>query len=121
MFIPNTHHSLTAQSFVILGIAMTWLLNASVVKAQDKPAKLTVDQPQPRVFSDKEGAKLPYLLLIPKDYDTRKHYPLVMFYHGAGERGDDNHSQWRNGVEVFLRPENREKFPCFVIAAQCPR
>ncbi|HET6250126.1 MAG TPA: dienelactone hydrolase family protein, partial [Tepidisphaeraceae bacterium] len=43
------------------------------------------------------------------------------FYHGAGERGDDNKSQWKNGVEVFQKPENREKYACFVVAPQCPK
>src|SRR5207302_1368400 len=59
-------------------------------------------------------------LLKPRDFDPQKKYPLVLFYHGAGERGADNRIQWRNGVEVFQKPENREKFPCFVIAPQCP-
>jgi predicted peptidase len=67
------------------------------------------------------GSKLPYLLLKPSNYDAQKKYPLVMFYHGAGERGDDNKSQWRNGVEVFAKPENQAKYPCFVIAPQCPK
>jgi len=86
--------------------------------ATTKPAE---DTPQPRTFTAADGKTLPYLLLKPKDFGPAKNYPLVMFYHGAGERGDDNKSQWKNGVEVFQAPENRAKFPCFVIAPQCPK
>jgi poly(3-hydroxybutyrate) depolymerase len=30
-----------------------------------------------------------YLVYLPESYDARKAYPLVMFLHGAGERGAD--------------------------------
>ena len=33
---------------------------------------------------------LNYLLYFPDEYESsRKNYPLVLFLHGAGERGDD--------------------------------
>src|SRR6185437_2774557 len=86
------------------------------IRAADISAKVA-DQPEARVFTDSAGTKMPYLLLKPKGFEPTKAYPLVLFYR---ERGDDNHSQWRNGVEVFQLRENREKFPCFVIAPQCP-
>jgi predicted peptidase len=85
------------------------------------PGDKSDNQPEPRIYTDAVGAKLPYLLLKPGQYDPAKTYPLVMFYHGAGERGDDNKSQWKNGIEVFQTPENREKYPCFIIAPQCPK
>lgn len=92
-------------------------------KVEQKKAavqKPQADAPEPRVFTGDDGNKLPYLLLKPAGYDPAKKYPLVLFYHGAGERGDDNRSQWKNGVPVFQSPENREKYPCFVVAPQCP-
>ena len=30
-----------------------------------------------------------YLLYLPKDYDKQESWPLLLFLHGAGERGDD--------------------------------
>src|SRR5690349_13081749 len=115
------YHTTSLQSLLIGLSTIVALSLAARTRADDKPAKLTIDQPEPHVYTDADGEKMPYLLLKPKDYDPNKRYPLVLFYHGAGERGDDNHSQWRNGVEVFQKPENREKFPCFVVAPQCPR
>jgi predicted peptidase len=73
-----------------------------------------------RVFRSEDGKTLPYRLLKPKDYDSKKKYPLVLFLHGAGERGDNNSAQMRNMVAAFWSQENREKYPCFVLIPQCP-
>ncbi len=74
---------------------------------------------------------LPYNLLIPKDFansfnDGRekvleeKRYPLVLFLHGAGERGTDNEKQIIHIKKLFSDPENRAKYQAFVVAPQCP-
>jgi predicted peptidase len=73
-----------------------------------------------RTFNDKQGMTLPYRLLIPENYDPKKRYPLVVFLHGAGERGEDNKAQLVHGVAEFVKPDNRQKYPCFLIAPQCP-
>jgi predicted peptidase len=67
-----------------------------------------------------DGGELLYRLLKPKDYDPQQKYPLVLFLHGAGERGSDNSAQLRHVTAIFTAKENREKFPCFVLAPQCP-
>jgi predicted peptidase len=64
--------------------------------------------------------ELPYRLLKPKDFDAKKNYPLVLFFHGAGERGKDNVAQLKHGVKTFASDEYLAKYPCFVIAPQCP-
>jgi predicted peptidase len=72
-----------------------------------------------RVFTTDQGA-LPYRLLIPQNYDHDKDYPLVIFYHGAGERGSDNHKQLVHGMADFISDDVRSKYACFVVAPQCP-
>jgi predicted peptidase len=72
-----------------------------------------------RVFKDGK-ASLPYRLMKPADYDKASRYPLVVFLHGAGERGTDNDKQLVHGVAEFARAANRKKYPCFLIAPQCP-
>jgi len=86
------------------------------------PATNSADDYEARVYKDADGKKLNYRLLQPKGYDAKgsEKYPLVLFLHGAGERGDDNAAQLRHCTKKFLEPENREKYPCFVIAPQCP-
>jgi predicted peptidase len=71
------------------------------------------------VFED-GGKKLPYRLLKPLAVEEGKKYPLVIFLHGAGERGVDNDKQLIHGVPQFASEENRKKYPCFLIAPQCP-
>jgi predicted peptidase len=63
---------------------------------------------------------LPYRILFPQNYDSTKKYPLVLFLHGAGERGSDNEKQLTHGAKLFLDSLNRKKFPGIVLFPQCP-
>jgi len=75
---------------------------------------------QKKEFMYSEGKVLPYRILYPENYDKNKKYPLVLFLHGAGERGSDNEKQLMHGSKLFLTPENRKNFPAIVIFPQCP-
>ncbi|WP_296619475.1 prolyl oligopeptidase family serine peptidase [Marivirga sp.] len=85
-----------------------------VLKAQDKSA---FDK---EVFIE-NGDSLNYRILYPKNFDSNKEYPLVLFLHGAGERGNDNEKQLLHGSDLFLNEENRAKFPAIVVFPQCPK
>jgi predicted peptidase len=74
-----------------------------------------------RLFVGKRGSKLPYRLLRPSNVEAGRRYPLVVFLHGAGERGSDNNAQLRWCVKEFAKAEVRVKHPCFVAAPQCPK
>lgn len=54
------------------------------------------------------------------DYDTQSKYPLVIFLHGSGERGNDNVSQLKWGVQSFASDEIMKTYKPIVIAPQCP-
>lgn len=75
---------------------------------------------EPRQFADESGNVLKYRLLKPTKYNVNRQYPLVLFLHGAGERGDDNKVQLVHGMKEFLDPARRENMPCYVVAPQCP-
>jgi predicted peptidase len=62
-----------------------------------------------------------YRILYPVNYKEGKKYPLVLFLHGAGERGNDNELQLTWGANLFLDSANRLKFPALVIFPQCPK
>lgn len=63
---------------------------------------------------------LPCRILTPINFDYTKKYPLVIFLHGAGERGNDNESQLTWGADLFLDSINRIKYPAIVVFPQCP-
>jgi predicted peptidase len=73
-----------------------------------------------RVWRADPGADLPYRLLSPEKLPAGRRFPLVLFLHGAGERGDNNRSQLRHGVRRFALPEARTEYPAFVLVPQCP-
>jgi len=84
------------------------------------------DAPSPEETYKKKSFKsgteqLLYRFLTPANIVQGKRYPLVLFLHGAGERGRDNTRQLIHGLPEFLTPKNRADFPCFVIAPQCPQ
>jgi predicted peptidase len=46
-----------------------------------------------------------------------------MVYSGvprAGERGNDNEAQLKHAVKEFVKADVRKKYPCFLVAPQCP-
>ena len=65
---------------------------------------------------------MPYRLFIPSGYNTDTSYPLVLFLHGAGERGTDNDVQLtaNQGATLWAKTANQASYPCFVVAPQCP-
>lgn len=71
-------------------------------------------------FMSSSGEVLPYRILMPLDFDKNKKYPVVLFLHGAGERGDNNEAQLTHGISTFLTEKHRTEYPCIVIAPQCP-
>lgn len=60
-----------------------------------------------------------YRLLAPAAPRTGERYPLVVFLHGAGERGRDNEKQLKYLPTWMAEPALRERHPCFLLAPQC--
>jgi predicted peptidase len=108
---------------VVLVIAMSHAArSASAQEQEPKPA----DDPSPvgefeaREFTAADGTVLHYRLLKPVDYDAHQKYPLVLFLHGAGERGDDNKAQLVHGGRNFADATFRKRNPAIIVAPQCP-
>jgi predicted peptidase len=62
--------------------------------------------------------ELDYLLYLPKDYDAKDEWPLLVFLHGAGERGDDLELVKKHGPPKLI--ENGKDLPFIVVSPQCP-
>jgi len=69
---------------------------------------------------------LRYRILYPENYEPKKSYPLIVYLHGAGFRGNDNEQQLGGGSRYygagkdFLNDSVRKKFPALVVFPQCP-
>ncbi len=74
---------------------------------------------EPNVFFYQNDT-LPYRILLPKDFDSQKSYPLLIFLHGLGERGKDNELQLFHGGSLFQSDEFRAKYSAIVVFPQCP-
>lgn len=72
-----------------------------------------------RVY-EADGFKLPYRLYIPKDYDCGERYPLLVFLHGAGERGSDNERQISVAVQKMFDDPASPVYDSIVVCPQCP-
>ena len=68
-----------------------------------------------------EKETLSYRILKPLNYNSNKQYPVHLFLHGAGERGNDNVSQLVHGGKLFLKKENREQYNSWVIFPQAQK
>jgi predicted peptidase len=63
---------------------------------------------------------LKYLLYLPKGYGEKKDqkWPLMLFLHGAGERGDDINLVKKHGPPKLI--DAGKEFPFIVVSPQCP-
>lgn len=61
---------------------------------------------------------LKYLLYLPKNYEKESAWPLMLFLHGAGERGDDLEKVKKHGPPKLIAAG--KDFPFVVVSPQCP-
>src|SRR5216683_4911384 len=71
-------------------------------------------------FKKTQAIELNYLLFLPKGYEAKseKRWPLILFLHGAGERGTDVWKVATHGPpkDVTENPD----FPFIVLSPLCP-
>ena len=125
--IPACHRLPTAHRLLPLWLSATAALACLPGATVQKPAKPStmaaspVTQPQTHLFSDPDtGLTLPYRLFVPAACTAEQPCGLLLFLHGAGERGDDNQAQLGNNALGFTRPAVQEGNPSIVVYPQCP-
>jgi predicted peptidase len=113
--------------FLFAALSVAPLMLAQQPAPSAAPAAPTPQIPgseafEARVFSTDAGEKLPYRILKPlaESSPSGKKFPLVLFLHGAGERGDENVRQLIHGGRNFAEEAFRRRHPAFVVAPQCP-
>ena len=106
----------------LLGLAAISALLLTGCATSKPHAQLHANMQEPKTFEYKETRdyKVNYLLYLPKGYDEKsgEKWPMILFLHGAGERGTDI---WK--VAVHGPPKhatNGSDIPFIVVSPQCP-
>ena len=90
----------------------------------ERVGRRNVERFEARTYRHARGQMMPYRLFVPAGYDAHKKYPLVLYLHGGGGRGDDNVKQVMEGngaiINLLTKPETQEKYASIVVAPQCP-
>ena len=72
-------------------------------------------------YLENEKATLKYILTAPTDFDGSESLPMIVFLHGAGERGSDLEKIKAHGIpKLFSKDENYEGIRAITISPQCP-
>lgn len=100
------------------GVAVGRNMNSAQVADPALTAKMD-SMYQKKLFINGKDT-MPYRLLLPELYDSSKKYPMLLFLHGSGERGNDNKMQLVHGGTLFVKDENLRKFHAIVVFPQCP-
>ena len=71
-------------------------------------------------FSFNITFQMEYLIFLPESYaqSTNQKFPLILFLHGAGERGSNLDSVKRHGIPKIV--ETNPDFPFIAVSPQCP-
>ncbi len=59
-----------------------------------------------------------YQVYVPTNWSSKQKWPVILFLHGAGERGDDGLVQTEVGIGTVIR-RHRDRFSCIVVLPQC--
>jgi predicted peptidase len=62
--------------------------------------------------------ELAYRILLPKNYDKQKKYPLVLTFHNSSRIGNDNEAQLEPLARIWMREEIYNQYNCIVIVPQ---
>ena len=88
--------------------------------AQEVPPNKASDVDGGRHRAERIDIQLPitmnYQLFLPDGYDDKDAWPLIVFLHGAGERGDDLELVNTHGP---LKIAQAKQLPFVVVAPQC--
>ena len=103
------------HSLFVCSAAVFLCLACSSLRAQP-PAALTSAE----CFKNSAGEKLLYRLYRPAEVAANRKLPLVLFLHGAGERGTNNVSQLKHGIEALIRHGQQTGDPAILLIPQCP-
>ena len=104
----------TVRLAICLGLL--WLAAVSPASLAAQPAAQQTGFVD-RVFQDDQGDHK-YTVFVPASYSPEKKWPVMLFLHGAGERGNDGKLQLSVGLAPIVKAQAKT-FPYVVVFPQC--
>ncbi len=83
------------------------------------PGQEVTDSFQAKTFQDGDFV-LNYRIYVPQNLKPDEKVPLILFLHGAGERGNDNIRQLHHGAPALLAYIQKKDIHAIIIVPQCP-
>ena len=93
-------------------VVLTCALSAAALRGAEPRQKTAKLDSQIRVTLD-------YLLYLPADYEKQQSWPLLLFLHGAGERGSDLELVKKHGPPKLI--DEGKDFPFVIVSPQTPK
>jgi predicted peptidase len=106
------------RNLVIMSLAVIGGLLTGCNRPADGAKELVFDMPRSKQNLGEVNTQ--YLLQLPKDYDKdkTKQWPLILFLHGSGERGNDiSKVKWHGPPHLVAKGRD---LPFIVVSPQCP-
>lgn len=108
-----------ARDVFFLGIAVLLLAGCGTLKPDSNTPPPNQMAKHLRLKKE-ESLEINYLLFLPEGYDAKseKRWPLILFLHGAGERGTNVWKVATHGPPKHVT--SKPDFPFIVVSPQCP-
>src|SRR4030066_1336392 len=104
-----------------VSIALIAISFAQIERAKTAQSTLQSGQ-HPQIFEKviTKTLNCQYLLFLPEGYENKQQrWPMILFLHGAGERGNDLNLVKKHGLPKII--EQQKDFPFIVVSPQCPQ
>lgn len=99
--------------WIICAVIMAWVTVGGHAGAEDAPAASGKFEVRELTSTDHR-----YVVYLPPGYTREKRWPVILFLHGAGERGRHPLAPTYAGLGPVLR-HSPELYPCVVVFPQC--
>jgi predicted peptidase len=96
-----------------LGLLSVWILVA-IMSASSRPRETGFLNRIAQVG----GVKYRYQVYVPPEWNGSRKWPIILFLHGAGERGEDGLLQTQVGIATAVRL-HADRFPAIIVMPQC--
>ena len=110
------------KTMMTAALAATLALGAEATARKDWKMVPAANLLSPCAYTNAAGEAVNYRFGQPENTEPGKTYPLVLYFHGAGERGKDNlaHVRGAGGIEIpnFMKA-NKETCDGYFLAGQC--